>query len=135
VVLNPSLLVYSTHPVFTLIVNVKDNGTDSLSASVTITIGEMPAISPDDASLWNSAVKITAYPNPTAGIVRIKIDKRDENPIDIKVVDLFGKTIYNVESNNNEVVEFNLENQLTGIYFALIRFNGQIISRKLIVQR
>jgi hypothetical protein len=100
-----------------------------------ITPDEVSADSSDSALLMNSAMKITAYPNPTAGIVRIKIDKEDENPVDIKVVDLFGKTIYATESNNNEVVEINLENQLTGTYFALVKVNGQTISKKLVVQR
>jgi uncharacterized alkaline shock family protein YloU len=67
--------------------------------------------------------------------VHIKVNRTDESPVDVNVVDLFGKLIYSVRNSTDEEIEINLENQLTGNYFALINVNGQTLSKKLVVQK
>lgn len=111
---------------FELITSIADNGQAPGIAQI---------ISYDSAMVLNNNIQITAYPNPTAGIVHIKVNKAEDTPIGVRVIDLYGKQIYSIEDSYDSEIEINMENQLTGTYFALVSVNGQTISKKLLVQK
>lgn len=70
---------------------------------------------------WNfkaaKEIKITYFPNPTKGIV--KVDS-DSNITELYISDISGKSIIKLDGNEENHWEFNLSNYPLGIY--LIRY-------------
>jgi len=69
---------------------------------------------------------LKAYPNPTQNIVNISMISDKSTKLNLKVLDLQGKTIFTLKTENNlEQIDFS--NFSSGIYFLNISDNKQII--------
>jgi hypothetical protein len=84
----------------------------------------------------SSATEISAkiYPNPSNGIFHISIENPENAPVAISVNDINGKIVANDLFNGDSEITVNLENQNAGIYIAVITINGQVLTRKIIIQ-
>jgi len=69
-----------------------------------------------------SASKFILFPNPTNGIINIDLGKNNLNNTNLKVIDIFGKVIYNTQITTQKT-SINLSNYSKGIY--LIQFSNQ----------
>ena len=67
----------------------------------------------------NDNVKITAFPNPSRGLVNITLSNWDEIEINLSVYDILGKRILN-ESIYKNKTQLNLTSLSTGIYLISI---------------
>ncbi len=76
---------------------------------------------------------IKIYPNPSSGIVNIKLDKT-YNDVDIKIVDLTGRIVKRelVKGEGEKIID--LTNLAKGIYLTKMNFNGKDLVSKLIIE-
>jgi parallel beta-helix repeat protein len=82
----------------------------------------------------NSLIDISVYPNPTIGLVKISFEKTDDQPVDFRIVNLNGYEVYATVLDNQEEVSINLEDEKPGLYMAVLTIDGQVYTRKIIVQ-
>ncbi len=73
------------------------------------------------------------YPNPATDNVFVNMNLPESGRMNIELVDLFGRTVKSLYSGNvnGGISALNLElgNQAAGIYFLMINYNGNIISK------
>ncbi|MDF2436170.1 MAG: hypothetical protein K0Q95_546 [Bacteroidota bacterium] len=85
---------------------------------------------------FNNSGVISIYPNPTAGLFRLRMNGSTNKDVKIEIIDLAGKlmfaTIRNIENNNVEIDASCLSN---GIYFLKILNDGLSGTQKLIVNK
>lgn len=78
---------------------------------------------------------LTIYPNPTRGLVTIKLESNGEVNISksILVYDALGSLILDVPSFNKPQFSIDLRNRSAGVYFVHIHIsNGKSITKKII---
>lgn len=86
-----------------------------------------PALSVNEKSVLQASV----YPNPTKGIINIKLTENTSEKTILNLYDIQGRNILSKESNNNEE-SLNIENLSNGIYMLSIQ-NGNLKTTKKIV--
>ena len=74
--------------------------------------------------------EVSIYPNPSEGMVNIDLGNLDN--VSIKVLSLSGRMVYQKESINTSVYQFEL-NEAPGIYFFEITFRGKKQQIKLVI--
>jgi hypothetical protein len=79
-------------------------------------------------------IEISAYPNPTKGIVNINMSNLGDQTSEIRILSMNGTQVYSSITTGQEHVAINLENEKPGMYIVAIAINGHIYSRKIIVQ-
>lgn len=78
------------------------------------------------------ATQFTLYPNPTQGIVSLKVENMTIR--EVEVYDIFGKMIYSQTAVENEL-ELDLTQNQTGVYLVKITSeNNRSITKKVVVQ-
>jgi len=80
----------------------------------------------------NLSDQISIYPNPVSNGA-LHIDNNSGNAINVKMVDLFGKSTFNQSINRNASI--NLDNVSNGIYFVEIESKGERIIKKVVVDK
>jgi len=70
---------------------------------------------------------ISLYPNPNDGNFTLNLEKGREKLL-IKIIDIYGKTIYNAESNG-ELRKISVPGLSSGVYF--VKINGTDINEVL----
>ena len=76
---------------------------------------------------------IKVYPNPCSDILKIDIKKSDVQ--DIYLVDMTGKTLFNVHTPTQNMINFNVSTLSTSVYFVKVFYKGKWFSEKVIVKR
>lgn len=74
--------------------------------------------------------QISFYPNPTKD--NITISNKSQLNLNIKVIDLLGKTVLKTKSDRLTNKEINLDNLNSGVYLLQIKSNRNTITKKLI---
>jgi DNA primase len=140
-VADPSKLAYGRSPLFALTIIAQDNGIDSLSTLSVVTINVVKDSSQSKPAGAEIPVQdaftdqdITIYPNPTADIVNINLEKALDQTVYIRIFSLSGSEIYSSVSKGGEKVEINMGNESPGTYVADLSLNGQTYTRKIVVQ-
>lgn len=119
-------------------------------ASMTVTIGEpvIETISNSDATLTqgfqqceiqinaidkisNLDCNINIFPNPTANIVNIELDKTLEK-ISLQICDAGGKILINQKIENESKMYINMQNQVPGIYYLKISTGNKANNYKIV---
>jgi hypothetical protein len=123
-VVNSSALNPNVNPVFFLNIRIRDNGSPSLSSTGIIRINVMTSktelveenISPESKS--DPIFKL--YPNPsTDGIYTLTAENFEEEAV-IRIFDLSGKTVSEVNNFSGDRVSINLETMPKGVYMIRI---------------
>ena len=80
---------------------------------------------------------LSVVPNPTTGEVRVQLPIDDARPaLQVKVMDLSGRTILTMPVGQSEALTFSMENEPNGVYFVALLDNGHIVNRvKLVVMK
>lgn len=80
---------------------------------------------------------LTAYPNPTNGIVTIELRDLEKNNSHVKVMDAFGKLIYETTVNENNrflnSVSVDLSTYNPGLYFVTVKSGDKIGLSKVVL--
>jgi N-acetylneuraminic acid mutarotase len=77
------------------------------------------------------------YPNPTNDILNIEFSNRDNQVLEIEILDITGKIIYQKEYKNNNahfVEQLNLSDYKNGVYLVKVRQADRIYVRKVVVK-
>lgn len=80
--------------------------------------------------------KITIFPNPGAGLLRLTIGFANDG-ISLKIVDITGRIVYQESlASNNEAVTYDLDlRELPrGVYYACLQGKSWIVVRKIVLQ-
>lgn len=96
--------------------------------------------------LESQIAKLTVYPNPSSGIVNIKIEKTEtsnqseteinQNSSFLKIIDSFGRTIFSklIEDNTSQIEDMiDLSSISNGLYFIVYQIADKVVSQKLIL--
>jgi Zn-dependent metalloprotease len=85
----------------------------------------------ESTELFN-AVKL--FPNPSNGLVTIKMINPEMRVEQIHITDLQGRIVYQTNNINDQVIQLDLSNLGAGIYMAKIQVENQVIVRRLVIQ-
>ena len=92
--------------------------------------------SDDNTRISNTISEISIYPQPSNGIINIKLsDAQNESPI-VAVFDLLGNKVAEIEAEhtNGNVYTINLEDKKAGYYFLKIQTDNGLISRRITIK-
>jgi hypothetical protein len=80
--------------------------------------------------------QIEIYPNPTSGIINIHVQTLNQDePLQLRVLDVFGKEIIHQQINNSNNQQIDLSPYGKGVYFLqVINHNQESVVKKAVVQ-
>ena len=78
--------------------------------------------------------EILIYPNPCTGFFTVEFENIINYPVDLSVTDIAGNIIGKWDVNDCQYFVIDLFDKAKGVYFLNISINGEIITRKLIIQ-
>ena len=84
----------------------------------------------------NILFDIEVYPNPTDGLINISFDNVDEQTVNLRLVDAFGKEVYRNQFNvgfENNFVNFDISNYAKGVYFLQLVSNDAIRTERIVL--
>jgi hypothetical protein len=90
----------------------------------------------DNTRISNTISEISIYPQPSNGIINIKLSEtQNENPI-VAVFDLLGNKVAEIEAEhvNGNVYVINLEDKKAGYYFLKIQTDNVLVSRRITIK-
>jgi subtilisin family serine protease len=114
-------------------VEVTDLNTCSSGDVITIQFDDCTGIS---GISENRTVKV--FPNPSDGVFSIQLTSHSDDPVNLMVVDAFGKEIYtrkNVFIQNSGRISLDLKNIPDGIYMLNIYSEGVNMMHKIVIQK
>ena len=62
-------------------------------------------------------ILLNMYPNPSNGVVKIKLNKASSDPFNLQVYNYLGKLVYARNQLNSELIDLDLTHLSKGIYF------------------
>ena len=92
--------------------------------------------SDDNTRISNTISEISIYPQPSNGIINIKLSEtQNANPF-VAVFDLLGNKVAEIEADhvNGNVYVINLEDKKAGYYFLKIQTNDGVVSRRITIK-
>ncbi|HIN39791.1 MAG TPA: T9SS type A sorting domain-containing protein [Flavobacteriales bacterium] len=78
--------------------------------------------------------KFRIYPNPSNGIITVRINTVRSSTALIKVQDIFGKVVFE-SSARNGIMNLNLSDYSSGIYLVSLEDDGTQSTKSLIIQK
>lgn len=82
---------------------------------------------------------VSVYPNPTNGSLRVSFNITDENEVSIALFDITGRKvnefIQNKSMNGNQVLDLNLSDVKSGIYFLTIKTGNKSYTNKIVIRK
>lgn len=85
-----------------------------------------------------ATVSIVAYPNPSSGIINLKLESVNNEIIEIKISGINGNVIYfeeNVSINKSLNKQIDLRNFANGVYTLFVIGENYIVDEKIILQQ
>jgi len=64
-------------------------------------------------------LSIEVYPNPASDLLYVELDRGDHD-IELKILDMAGKQIKSISTNNSELIEINIAELSSGIYLLVM---------------
>jgi hypothetical protein len=77
---------------------------------------------------------LNLFPNPSNGKFYLETNTSGNDPIELQVMDLTGRIVYERKQAIRETIEIDLSNQPKGMYFLQFKFGEKEINRKVIIQ-
>ncbi|MGB1218026.1 MAG: T9SS type A sorting domain-containing protein, partial [Saprospiraceae bacterium] len=111
-------------------VTVVDNGclkTGSMTAETPVSISELEEL----------GVDFEVSPNPAKDFIRVQVSSTENKNFNLSLIANNGQIIINKELNSvqEEQVEFNLKSLPTGIYFMVLEHNGKRSTQKFVISK
>ncbi|MFZ4614465.1 MAG: T9SS type A sorting domain-containing protein, partial [Bacteroidia bacterium] len=102
---------------------------NNCTASFTVTVPSFTALK--ENAVTNS---VSVFPNPTNGIISLKIENLQLNNAVVKVINLSGQTVYsnNLRNYANGTTIIDLSNQSNGVYFVQVVSDKEVITKRII---
>lgn len=75
---------------------------------------------------------VVVYPNPTAGILNIELEKTANSTVTI--INVLGEVIAS-QTNNSALFTFDINNQPKGVYFIKITISSEVITKKVLLTK
>jgi hypothetical protein len=92
--------------------------------------------SDDNSRISNTISEVSIYPQPSNGIINIKLSEaQNESPI-VAVFDLLGNKMAEIEADhvNGNVYTINLEDKKAGYYFLKIQTDNGLVLRRITIK-
>jgi len=83
---------------------------------------------------YNSVANISYYPNPSSGLVTVKLNKMNTSDFALNIYNLMGELVKSEKLKEN-LQQINIEDLSNGIYIVEIKSKELIDMQKLIIQR
>ena len=83
--------------------------------------------------LFNSAYEVLITPNPATTILNIYVAKTNSNSVNIQLIDATGKVIQNINPDQSHV-QINISAMGRGLYFIKMTNEGNVITKKILLQ-
>jgi hypothetical protein len=123
---------------------IADTGTYSFVVTATDTSGAMASdtfvlevdgypTAIDDITA--ESFELNLYPNPTKGLVKVETMNTVSEELEIAVMNIAGAEVYRQRFRTTEAIQFNLSDQVSGMYMVLIETDGQRVVKKLILDK
>jgi hypothetical protein len=89
-------------------------------------------VSDNNSTLNFEPTTVSTFPNPTTGLVNIKLEDAETTETNIKVLNALGQVVLEKQVQNNTNIEVDLSNEISGIYIVHIvngatQFTGKVI--------
>ena len=111
------------------------NGTESGTQQVTITITDDDAVTGIEDQGFEGLISI--YPNPTSGIFKIRFNNTWKGNVDLRVLDIFGRSQYmrNIDNSSGQLeYEVDISNKSDGIFFVELSQEDKRVIKKIVKQ-
>ena len=111
------------------------NGTENATQQVTITITDDDAVTGIEDQ--GSGGLISIYPNPTSGIFKIRFNDTWKGNVDLRVLDIFGRSQYlrNIDNSSGQGEhEVDISNKSDGVFFVELLQEDKRVIKKIIKQ-
>ncbi len=85
-----------------------------------------------------SATDVRVYPNPASGLFNIELNSDNNNPVNIKVINVAGKIVYNLENivvSGIQIEQVDLSNYADGNYTVVVTNNGVSTTKKIVLRK
>jgi hypothetical protein len=113
----------NTHTIY---YNENDNKTNQIGVENAITLALAPSVGIDEQAKNN--LNLTAFPNPTTGIINVEYSSK--TPVQFDVINMLGKNVFSQNTNNTEKTTIDLSNLNKGIYFLQMITDSKTTSLK-----
>jgi len=76
------------------------------------------------------------YPNPSNGSVHLQFQLNEAKDIQVQVVNVIGDIMWMNQYNEvtDQLISFDLDRVAKGIYFVILKAEGETVSKKLVIQ-
>ena len=79
-------------------------------------------------------LKVTIYPNPTNGILKIESCEGFPDNAVLEIIDYYGRIVYTKVSESPKYQEIDLSHISNGIYLLRIRNNSKYLFQKVVIE-
>jgi hypothetical protein len=135
VLVNDSL-VFSPMIADTGCVNIVVMASDPAGAAATDTfrlcVDGYPVSSP---TLDAPSLEVNMYPNPARDQVNLEVKNAGLGAAEVTVYTITGQQIIRRNFTDNQNISFNMENQVSGMYFVKLNLDGNEVVKKLVLDR
>ncbi|MFK7925201.1 MAG: T9SS type A sorting domain-containing protein [Bacteroidia bacterium] len=78
--------------------------------------------------------EVQVYPNPSNGVFYVEVQDTDLMQLELKVVNLIGKTIKQETLEANQRLQIDLHNQPKGVYFVHLKAGNDVYMKRIVIQ-
>jgi hypothetical protein len=88
-----------------------------------------------DMEVVDNVFEIKMYPNPSKGMINIDMTWNDIQKVEVTVLNMLGAKVFTKEYLAGSLINFNLSDQVTGMYMVRIVAKSQSVVKKLVLDR
>ena len=118
----------NTHTIY---YNENDNKTTQIGVENAITLALISSTGIDEQAENN--LNLTAYPNPTTGIINIEYNS--QNPVQFDVINMLGENVLTQNTNNTKKATIDVSSLNKGLYFLHMTTYSKKISLKFTLKK
>jgi hypothetical protein len=86
--------------------------------------------------LAGQSIAVEVFPNPTTGIITVRVSTVSTEPIRWRIFDLTGKEVYAISTTGNEPeYGFDFSSLQNGMYFLEMRSGAEIVRKKISIDK
>jgi len=100
----------NTHTIY---YNENDNKTTQIGVENAITLALTPSVGIDEQAKNN--LNLTAFPNPTTGIINVEYTSK--TPVQFDIINMLGENVFSQKTNNTKNTTIDISNLNKGLYF------------------
>jgi len=113
----------NTHTIY---YNENDNKTTQIGVENAITLALNSSVGIDENLEDN--LNLTAYPNPTIGIINVEYNS--QNPVQFDVINMLGENVLSQNTNNIKSITIDVSSLTKGLYFLQMTTGSKITNLK-----